>query len=54
MTGFGGAALGTILVAMDLIVVCLRVVYLNSSQVQTSSRNVIAVAIDLLGVQPTR
>ena len=48
MAGFGDAALGTTLVAVDLVVVCLLVVYLNSTQVQTSSRNVLAVGMDLL------
>ena len=43
-------ALGTTLVAMDLVVVCLLVHYLNSTAVQTLSRTVLAVAMDLLGV----
>ena len=50
MAGFGDAALGTTLPPMDLVVVCLLVVYLNSTQIKTSSRNVLAVAMDLLGV----
>ena len=50
MAGFGDAALGTTLVAMDLLGLHLPVDYLNSTQVQTSSRNVVAVAMDLVGV----
>ena len=52
--GFGDAALGTTLVAIGLVVLCLLAVYLNSTQVQIGSRNIHVVALDLLGVRPTR
>ncbi len=50
MAGFGGAALGSTLVAMDLVVVCLLVGYFNSTAVQTGSRTVLAVEMDVVGV----
>ena len=38
----------------DLLGVHLLVVYLRSTQIKDSSTNVLAVAMDLLGVWPTR
>ena len=54
MAGFGDAALGTTLVAMNLVVVCLLVGYLNSNAVQPGSRRVLVVAMGLVCVGPTR
>ena len=50
MAGFGDAALGTTLVTMDLVVVCLPLVHCNSTQVQHFSRSVLAEAMHLVVV----
>ena len=54
MAAFGDTALGTTLVAMDLVVGDLLVINFNSTRVQTSSRDVQAVTMDLVRVRRAR